>query len=566
MSFRRRLASFLTPLLLLAFVFSAQAAVTASISPSGTLPEVSNVQMTFSYNFGGGSADLNRIALYNVKLNGQDITPAFLNAANFINVSPSRVDAEIEYLFPPGTYTLSTTIQLSGESPVSASSTFTVPGDEQIQNKNTVLSKVSLFMHQWDHRKFAPWISLGNMDVFSNRIFSGNMQVYVDPGYLAGSSAVAAYVEKYIWKYIWTVYDEDLVISTGPENFSNGGANDSETLWHEMIHAVSHGLQLAGSSGSFSYGDDHLYIEWAESCVRGLNWLDNFESYVNSNGIASPPNPTIAANARQRWKKFVTACNSTLFGTMPTEAQKAELSSMIGFNIDPGTIRSRYMSEHNYPAEYFDDITVTITSPSTGEETADNQVDVTAELSIREPGVVADQVGFIVNGALQLSSLSNNTFETTAVLKTGDNIIRAVMLSTAGQTYYSQPITVESNALNNRYHIRITWDKDDTDVDLHFSWSGGSECYFGNKTPTWGGTATSPRLDVDDTNGYGPENITIDSLPGPGAYSIFVDYYSDHGNGPTTVNATIYENGVPVFSNSKTMQDNETWELFNFSL
>ena len=542
---------------------SANATVTASISPSGTLEQVSNVPVTFTYTFRNGFENANLIN-YNVKFNGADQTELFTNAAQFKNPSPTKVTADIEYLFAPGTYTFSTTVQLEGEPPVVAETTFTVPGDEQIRRKNTALSKISLFMHQWDHYKFGPAISLGNLGTFRDSFYDDSFQIYVDPDFLLDPPSVAAYVEIYLWKYVWTVYDRDLVISTEPEAFS---LDSSETLWHEGIHAISHGLQLAGSASKFTYSDDHLYIEWAESCIRGLAWLKYFEQYVNTNGIATPPAESIASNARRRWKKFVTACDSgSTFGRSPTAAEKAELTTVMGFDIDPVKIKNSYITEHNYPPEYFDDVSVRITSPSTGTEVDENQVDVTASVTIGDPSIIPAQVGFIVNGSTQLSSLSGNSFSATAVLATGNNTIVAGMLSTSGRTYLSTPITVVSNALNNRYHIQINWDKDDTDVDLHFSWSGGSKCYFSNKTPDWGGAAVSPRLDVDDRNGYGPENITIDALPGPGAYSIFVHYWSDHGNGGTNVTATIFENGISIFSSSHYMTNGENWTLLDFSL
>lgn len=421
-------------------------------------------------------------------------------------------------------------------------------------------------MHQWDSYKFGSIISLGNLDTFRDRFYEEPFQIYVDSSYLSDSAAVAAYVLLYKWKYIWTVYEQDLVIATEPETFGVLAANNPATLWHEAIHTVSHGLQLAGSANQFSYSDDHLYIEWAESCIRGLAWLEKFEEYVDANGIATPPDETIAASARLRWEKFVTACNESLFSRAPTAAEKAELKNVMGFDIDPVTIKNYYISEYNYPPEYFDNVSVRVTSPSTLTEVDENQVDVTASVTIGDPSIIPSQVGFIVNGSSQLSSLSGDSFSTTAVLATGENSIVASMLSTSGQTYLSPPITVISNALNNTYHIRISWDKDDTDVDLHFDWSGGSECYYGNKTPDWGGTTVSPRLDVDDTNGYGPENITIDALPGPGSYSIFVYYYGDHGNGGTNVTATIFENGISVYSSSHYMNDGETWNLMDFSL
>lgn len=212
-------------------------------------------------------------------------------------------------------------------------------------------------------------------------------------------------------------------------------------------------------------------------------------------------------------------------------------------------------------------VTVSISSPANNFETNDNQVTVTASLAV-EGGVLPQisKVGFVINGEVQYATLNGSTFSTVAILKSGDNTIRAGAITAAdNQTYLSNTITVKSNALNNTYHIRITWDKDDTDVDLHFSWND-SDCYYSNKTPTWGSSATSPRLDVDDTNGFGPENITIEALPGNGTYRIYVHYYSDHGKGATTVYATITKDGQSIFNSSNTMSSGGSWTLLEFSI
>jgi hypothetical protein len=80
-------------------------------------------------------------------------------------------------------------------------------------------------------------------------------------------------------------------------------------------------------------------------------------------------------------------------------------------------------------------------------------------------------------------------------------------------------------------HIQLVWTTPDdpdetddkgTDVDLHLRHSAGGEawndaangydCYYSNKEPDWGrpnDPLDNPSLDIDDTNGGGPENINL---------------------------------------------------------
>jgi len=68
----------------------------------------------------------------------------------------------------------------------------------------------------------------------------------------------------------------------------------------------------------------------------------------------------------------------------------------------------------------------------------------------------------------------------------------------------------------------LTWNTNGTDVDFWITDPNGEKCYYGNRT-----TASGLTLDTDDTNGYGPENITTESII-PGDYLVQVHYYSDH--------------------------------------
>jgi len=114
------------------------------------------------------------------------------------------------------------------------------------------------------------------------------------------------------------------------------------------------------------------------------------------------------------------------------------------------------------------------------------------------------------------------------------------------------------------YHIRLTWDKMDTDVDLHFQRPAGDDCAYYNTRPDWGviGDVTdNPSLDRDCIYGCTEENITIDKVTDPGTYNIFAHYYSDHGYGGTTATVQIYHNGNLIYTQSQYL--GATGDIFN---
>jgi len=88
--------------------------------------------------------------------------------------------------------------------------------------------------------------------------------------------------------------------------------------------------------------------------------------------------------------------------------------------------------------------------------------------------------------------------------------------------------------------VEMFWDTNDTDMDLHllspaakhwFDEYTHQDCFYSNCTgdpPHWSDPASEaddPHLDIDDTDGFGPENINIDR-PAAGTYRVGVHAYS----------------------------------------
>lgn len=104
-------------------------------------------------------------------------------------------------------------------------------------------------------------------------------------------------------------------------------------------------------------------------------------------------------------------------------------------------------------------------------------------------------------------------------------------------------------------HIQLSWSSSQNDIDLHLGrgntpdWCSLDDCYYGNCTfsgPNWDGQAGSngdPSLDIDDLNGFGPENINIES-PVNGSYVIGVHAYGPNAFAPTDVTVKIFVGGA----------------------
>lgn len=111
--------------------------------------------------------------------------------------------------------------------------------------------------------------------------------------------------------------------------------------------------------------------------------------------------------------------------------------------------------------------------------------------------------------------------------------------SAAGRSYYAFDMN-RTGCITTHAALRVqlTWTSNaSSDLDLHLLRPNGvmftdSDCYYGNcdtyDIPAgleWGatGAAGNPSLDVDDTDGYGPENIYLTSGAEAGQYRVIID-------------------------------------------
>lgn len=124
---------------------------------------------------------------------------------------------------------------------------------------------------------------------------------------------------------------------------------------------------------------------------------------------------------------------------------------------------------------------------------------------------------------------------------TGQYELELVVIDALGLESEVDRVVVEALP-TNAIRIELTWDHPDSDVDLHLIRQGGRFCECVEDVhyrecgvaPDWFPDApgANPRLDIDDRDGFGPENINLDG-EGPerfipdGTYTIAVHYFDD---------------------------------------
>ena len=88
-----------------------------------------------------------------------------------------------------------------------------------------------------------------------------------------------------------------------------------------------------------------------------------------------------------------------------------------------------------------------------------------------------------------------------------------------------------------KLRIVMSWDADQTDIDLHVLEPNGEEAFYGHRRTAEGGFVSE-----DVTTGYGPEEYLKKDMES-GVYKILSNYFASHQTaltGATTVTATVY--------------------------
>lgn len=208
------------------------------------------------------------------------------------------------------------------------------------------------------------------------------------------------------------------------------------------------------------------------------------------------------------------------------------------------------------------------------------------EINRLTTAITISELQAIVNGNVFTMEVEDNgDFEQPVPLDPGSNTIQLRVFDDAGNAGTSQILRVIVTLSRIDLRVILSWDSLGTDVDLHLfqraddepnvaadydSWGDEERhVYYYNKTPNDFGDLpeNNPVLDIDDTDGYGPETILLEEAT-PGYYHIWVHYYDSFapyvGNIPSEATVNVIVNGgtdhVASYNFSKVLM--EEWDVW----
>ncbi len=201
-------------------------------------------------------------------------------------------------------------------------------------------------------------------------------------------------------------------------------------------------------------------------------------------------------------------------------------------------------------------------------------VRLSAEATDSNGTVVSTEWSFFSKPDGTASSLNPTTGTRTQFIPdtVGEYIARFTATDNDGEKSYCD---IHINAkTRDHLNVTLTWDKGgNSDMDLHLlkpgvdssKWGTINDCFWAVSNPDWGEHGVSidnPRLDRDDTNGFGPEVIQIES-PKDGKYTVGVDYFDAQGMGASIATIKIICNGEEHSYSSQALNPKDKWAVID---
>ncbi|MBY0415795.1 MAG: DUF2135 domain-containing protein [Bdellovibrionales bacterium] len=124
----------------------------------------------------------------------------------------------------------------------------------------------------------------------------------------------------------------------------------------------------------------------------------------------------------------------------------------------------------------------------------------------------------IVNGIDMPLVVTGNEFSKSYIFGPGSNNVevRSPDKKTRSRVQFFEG---NSDVLQPRLSVILSWDANNTDLDLHVITPDGQHAWYGDRVLKNGGA-----LDIDVTTGYGPEIFSM-AAPVKGTYLVYVNYY-----------------------------------------
>ena len=353
--------------------------------------------------------------------------------------------------------------------------------------------------------------------------------------------------------------------NTGFDARYNGGfceVTDASALKHIVVVAAAMNRGAAGADSI--HQNDYQLTQW--SCfgnqvtlaapgsaiystvyydeVDDNSWLDDYKA--NENGYTRMSGTSMAS-------PVAAACGALVWSVNPdfkAEQVKEILVNTAGVcyrnenNTTAKTYRDNYYNTYTYGLDSRE--TYPFVNVEAAVEEALNRTYGDGTLAVSFVNAVSNQpvdnVRYEIrlgsaDGAVVASGTANGSANITLPRAQGTDYRQAqyyLVASGSFTTWTSNPFTIEVGGTtsmtaalsgvqeaSNAYRIVLTWNETPADLDAHLTAANGGHVYYKSQS------IDSARMDLDDTQAYGPETITVTDVSALGGFTFSVHNFSD---------------------------------------
>ena len=159
-------------------------------------------------------------------------------------------------------------------------------------------------------------------------------------------------------------------------------------------------------------------------------------------------------------------------------------------------------------------------NPYNGEHFADNVIGIDGYIELDTGNPFTGSTAILsINGVDSEIYISSGYFYETISIAAGENELQMRANGPEGDTGVSDIIIVYGDFEAPEIEVVLWWNSPTSDLDLHAWNPSGEHCYYGNSVISDG------FLDIDDTEGYGPETFAVQTA-NSGVYEIQINCYS----------------------------------------
>jgi len=200
-------------------------------------------------------------------------------------------------------------------------------------------------------------------------------------------------------------------------------------------------------------------------------------------------------------------------------------------------------AEHSFTTDNMP--AISISSHESGDTVTERTITLVGNVESSE--VLITKLEVVVGAEKYTAEVADDgSFDVSISLTIGENILNFTTLGELNGELYeitpnnfdTDPFVINLDMDTSVMLVTLTWDKNDTDLDLYVIDPNGDYSAYYHKT-----TADGGELDHDITTGYGPEHWTLTTADtvrwDTDSYTVRVHYYSDHSNGGTNYTLTV---------------------------